>query len=114
MAQIEVTNEVVRVRLGSWERVGALHGDLTFPRSSVIAADAVPDVLDQVRGIRAPGFGWPSHALVGTWRGRGYRDFVCAYRSQRQGVVVQLKTEGFDRLLLSCAEPKSVVEALYA
>ncbi|MET0739953.1 MAG: hypothetical protein ABWZ26_00170 [Candidatus Nanopelagicales bacterium] len=114
MASIEVTNEVVRVRLSSWERFGALHGDLTFPRSSVVAADAVPDIVDQVRGVRAPGFGWPSHALVGTWRGRGYRDFVSVYRAQPQGVVVQLKAEAFDRLLLSCPEPKSVVAALYA
>ncbi len=115
MAHLDLTPDQLRLRLSRWERVGALHGDVAIPRDAVRSVRVVPDPLRAVKGLRAPGYGLPGHASVGTWRGRGWKDFVVAY-SGRPGVVIELRRDrpepDFRRLVVSVENPETVAAAL--
>jgi len=100
MSELEITDLTVTLRLSTLEKVGAVHGDLSVPRSSVRSAVAVPDAWQEVHGIRAPGYGMPGHAMLGTWRTDGGKDFVDV-RHGDPGVVVELDGQDFARIVLS-------------
>ena len=91
----------LRIHLGGWERLGALRGDLVISRTQVASMRVVDDVVQEMRGIRAPGYGFPGHAAIGTWRGHGYKDFVAVYWKQRRGVVISLTGADYDRVIVS-------------
>jgi hypothetical protein len=59
------------------------------------------DVVAEIRGMRAPGYGLPGHAAVGTWRGHGYKDFVAVYWKQRRGIVITMKDFPFEQVIVS-------------
>ncbi|GAA1693520.1 hypothetical protein GCM10009792_12000 [Microcella alkalica] len=58
------------LRLGLLDRVLALRGDARIRAADVAEIAVVPDGLDSVTGIRAPGLGIPGARKIGTWRRR--------------------------------------------
>lgn len=88
------------VRLGRWERLGGFHGDVTVPVSGLVRAMAVADVWEHLRGVRAPGTGWPGLIMLGTTRRQGLKDFCVVYR-HGPGLVVDLRDHEFARLVIS-------------
>ena len=109
---VRVGSELI-LELSMWEKLGALH------ESPRVSADAVEKVefIDQLwgsstlRGIRAPGTALPYVVLLGTLRGRGYRDFV-AMSGRGEGVVVTLKSGPFARWIFTLRQPKSDLDSL--
>ena len=109
---VRVGSELI-LELSMWEKLGALHNS---PR---ISADSVEKVefIDQLwgsstlRGIRAPGTALPYVVLLGTLRGRGFRDFV-AMSGRGEGVVVTLKSGPFARWIFTLRQPKSDLDSL--
>jgi hypothetical protein len=101
MATLLDEGGTIRIQLGPWERLGALRGDLVIPRSGIVSMRPSDDVVREVRGIRAPGYGLPGHAVVGTWRGRGFKDFVAVYWKRRRGIVITLEGQEYDRVVIS-------------
>ena len=55
VADLVIDDESMSVVLSAAERIEALHRDM--PRSSIVRVRAVPDGMDEVRGLRAPGTG---------------------------------------------------------
>ena len=109
---VKVGSELI-LELSIWEKLGALHNS---PR---VSADAVEKVefIDQLwgsstlRGIRAPGTALPYVVLLGTLRGRGFRDFV-AMSGRGEGVVLTLKSGPFTRWIFTLRQPKSDLDSL--
>ena len=109
---VKVGSELI-LELSIWEKLGALHNS---PR---VSADAVEKVefIDQLwgsstlRGIRAPGTALPYVVLLGTLRGRGFRDFV-AMSGRGEGVVLTLKSGPFARWIFTLRQPKSDLDSL--
>jgi hypothetical protein len=108
MARIAVEGDRVVVRLSGLERLGAfIGGDVSVPLSSVRAASVAPDPWTALRGIRAPGTGWPGVIALGHRRGSGIHDFAAVY-GHRPAVVVDLAGDRFDRLVVSTDDAQSV------
>ena len=109
---VRVGSELI-LELSMWEKLGALHDS---PRVSAHAVEKV-EFIDQLwgsstlRGIRAPGTALPYVVLLGTLRGRGYRDFV-AMSGRGEGVVVTLKSGPFARWIFTLRQPKSDLDSL--
>ena len=112
MADVLVVDGELVVRLGRFERLLALHGDVAVPLPQVSRAELSDDVLSEVRGVRAPGTGVPRRVALGTWRGRGWRDLVVVPRPG-SGLVVHL-AEGapWRRLLLRSDDAPTLAAAL--
>jgi len=113
MAKILKIGNELTLELSFWEKMGALH---LSPRTT-IASIARIEFIDQLwgsstlRGIRAPGTALPYVVLLGTLRGRNYRDFV-AMKGRGEGVVITLKSGPFARWIFTVRQPKSEISGL--
>jgi hypothetical protein len=105
-------NELI-LKLSFWEKLGALNSS---PRTSLDSIEKI-EFIDQLwgsstlRGVRAPGTAIPYVVLLGTLRGRGYKDFV-AMKGRGEGVVITLKSGPFARWIFTLEQPKSDISAL--
>jgi hypothetical protein len=105
-------NELV-LQLSFWEKLGALNSS---PRTTLDSIEKI-EFIDQLwgsstlRGVRAPGTALPYVVLLGTLRGRGYKDFV-AMKGRGEGVVITLKSGPFARWIFTLEQPKSDLSAL--
>jgi len=105
-------NELI-LQLSFWEKLGALNSS---PRTSLDSVEKI-EFIDQLwgsstlRGVRAPGTAIPYVVLLGTLRGRGYKDFV-AMAGRREGVIITLKSGPFARWIFTLRQPKSEISAL--
>ena len=105
-------NELI-LKLSFWEKLGALNSS---PRTSLDSIEKI-EFIDQLwgsstlRGVRAPGTAIPYVVLLGTLRGRGYKDFV-AMVGRGEGVVITLKSGPFARWIFTLEQPKSDISAL--
>src|SRR3954454_14819198 len=111
MPTVTVTPAIVTVRLSTAEKAGALHGDVSIPRSAIVAATVVEDPMSGVAGIRAPGYAMPGHAKLGTWRHHDGKDFIAVY-ADRPAVELRLAGQPYERLLISVDDPQAVVAQL--
>lgn len=111
MATLEVEGENLILRMSRREKIGGLHGDVRVPRTSVRAVTASNEPWKVLRGIRAPGTGCPGLIMLGTTRGRGWKDFNAVYR-RRPVVIVDLEGEAFARLVVTSDEAPAVVDRL--
>jgi len=111
MATIRREGDEVVVKLNDLEKAGALRGDVRAPASAVQSVRVVENPFKEVRGIRAPGTGFPRVIALGTWRRRGAKDFVAAYRGE-PAVVVELAGAEFARLIVSSHDAAALAAEL--
>jgi hypothetical protein len=100
MAEVLIEGDDLVVHLSALERLGAMRGDVRVPRSTVTECRVSSDPWSELRGIRAPGTGWPGVISLCTRRGDGIRDFAAVY-GKRPAVVVELSGAEFNRLVVS-------------
>ena len=113
MAKVKVVGDELILELSFWERLGALHSS---PRVSLRAVTKVQFIdnlwsKEVLRGVRAPGTGIPYVLLLGTMRGRNYRDFT-AIKGRGIGVEICLNEGPFERWIFTLRQPKSELEQL--
>ncbi|MEV1142441.1 hypothetical protein [Micromonospora sp. NPDC049799] len=111
MATVEITAERIRVRLSPAEKIFALRGDLSFPRTCVRGAEVVLDGVTAPRGLRAPGLGLPGLRNVGTWRARSGTEFV-SVRTGQPAVRITLIGQPYDSLLIGSDDPAALARRL--
>lgn len=111
MAAIEIDRDSVHVRLSTAEKIWALRGDLTFPRTAVRQVEVVPDGLAATRGLRAPGLAVPGARKVGTWRGRAGTEFV-SVRGGEPAVRITLTGQRYDAVLIGATQPEELARRL--
>ena len=104
MAQLVIDGDDLVVELSTLEKLGALHGDVSVPLRAVRNVRASVTPYREVRGIRAPGTGWPRRIAIGTWRYRGGKDFACIVGKQ-PAVVVELEDAAYGRLVVGSPTP---------
>lgn len=109
---LQKDNEVI-LQLSFLERLGAIHGSPRVPQNSILKIDFVEDLWGTqiLRGVRSPGTALPYIVLLGTLRGRGFKDFV-AIKGRRPGCVVTLSSGPFERWLFTLEQPKSELAGL--
>lgn len=111
MPEVQVGETVVVLHLSTLERLGALHGDVVIPRPSIRSARVAANPWSELRGLRAPGTGWPGRIALGTWRGRFGRDFFAVF-GREPAVVLELRDQRFARVVVSVPDPGAIVAAL--
>jgi hypothetical protein len=113
MAHFEVDGDRLVLRLTAAEHLESIHGDLEMPRDSVTSARATDDVWSELRGIRAPGTGIPGVVAVGTRRGGFGKDFAVVH-GKGPGVVVELREQAFQRIVITVPDPEAEVARITA
>ena len=110
MASVMLKNDTLLVRLALLEKIGAFHGDLRVPLSTIREV-YVSDTFAPVRGVRMPGTGLPGVIALGTRRYRGERDFTALYVCWR-AVVMELEGWEYKRVSVSDPNPERVKELI--
>jgi hypothetical protein len=113
MATLEIEGTELAVRLSLLEQFGALSRGPRVPIEAIADVRAVPSAWQELRGLRAPGTGWPGRIALGTWRGTRYKDF-CAVYGKGPGVVVDLNGASWARFVVSTDDPDAVAAGLTA
>ena len=113
MAKVKVVGEELILELSFWERVGALHSSPRVSLNAVTKVEFSDNLWSNkvLRGVRAPGTGIPYRVLLGTMRGRRYRDFT-AINGRGAGVIICLNEAPFERWIFTLRQPKSELEGL--
>ena len=108
MARLLISREGLHLSLSGWEQLGSIHADIRVPFSHIIKAEIAEKPWRILRGIHAPGIGIPRFIMLGTMRAKRKKDFCAIYR-HRIAVVVHLRDEPFNRLIVTCAEAEKIV-----
>ena len=113
MAKVVQVGDELILELSFWEKMGALHSSPRVSAHSVEKVEFFDELWgsDTLRGVRAPGTALPYVVLLGTLRGRRYRDFV-AMRGRGEGVVLTLRSGPFARWIFTLKQPKSEISGL--
>jgi hypothetical protein len=113
MAKVKVMGDEVILELSFWERVGALHSSPRVSLNAVTKVEFIDNLWSNkvLRGVRAPGTGIPYKVLLGTMRGREFRDFT-AIKGRGAGVEICLNEGPFERWIFTLRQPKSEIESL--
>lgn len=104
MAELAIEPDTIVVRLSLLEKLGAMHGDVHVPRSSVREVRVTSKPWNEVRGMRAPGTGVPGVIMLGTMRGMFGKDFCAVYRHQ-SAIVIELEDHSYQRLIVCTQHP---------
>jgi hypothetical protein len=113
MATVKVVGDELVLELSFWERVGALHSSPRVSLNAVTKVEFIDNLWSNkvLRGVRAPGTGIPYKVLLGTMRGREFRDFT-AIKGRGAGVEICLNEGPFERWIFTLRQPKSEIESL--
>lgn len=113
MPTITIDTDTLTVHLTRAEQLAGLRRGIRVPLSSVTGVAVVADALAAARGMRAPGLAIPHRTKIGTWRGRGHRQFICARRGV-PAVRIRLSGTGDDELVLSVPDAEAHARRLTA
>ncbi len=113
MAKIVDAGSELVLQLSIWENLGALHVSPRATKSAITKVEFVDQLWgsDSLRGIRAPGTAIPYVILLGTLRGRGYKDFV-AMKGRGRGCILTFDDGPFERWIFTLRQPESELTGL--
>lgn len=114
MAKLVVVGGRVEVVLSQAERLAALRGDVSAALGEVADVRVSPHPFGELRGIRAPGTGFPGVIALGTWRHRGGKDFAAIYRRRPAVIVTLRRGHEFERFIVGVEDPDQAVAAVRA
>jgi len=102
MAKIIVDDTQLVLKLNWLEKIGALHGNLVVDKSKLVSKNsyAKPWSAEVLKGLRAPGTGFPNLILLGTMRYKGGKDFTAIYK-KRAVNVYEFKDYSFKRWIVT-------------
>jgi hypothetical protein len=103
----------LRVSMSGKEELGALKKSFSVPLHQVINIARVSDLWVHLRGIRAPGTGFPGVIMLGTTRYQGKKDFNAVY-GHKPGFVVTLSGNEFTRILITESAAQITLEQVTA
>jgi len=113
VASFEIIGGDLRLALSGFEKLEGLHGDIVVPLGTVCDVRVVPTAWPELRGIRAPGTGFPGVVAVGTRRGAFGKDFA-AVHGRGPAVVVELEGAPYRRLIATADNAESTTAMIRA
>ncbi|MGI5499211.1 hypothetical protein [Lentzea sp. CA-135723] len=109
MAVVSVQGQDLVVEMEGLDKLWALKSRLTIPLANVRGATVDPGIVDEPKGIKAPGTHVPKVITAGTFHHDGEKVFW-AVRDAQKAVVVELADETYTRLVVEVDDPRAVVE----
>lgn len=110
MAQIILEDAGIRVKLSFWEKLGAIHGDLFIPATSLRGALPAEEGWQRTLGARIPGTYVPLLAIYGTYRWKT-KDFVAWHKGEQ---VLQLNLSGkpYSRVFVGVSDAVALADQI--
>jgi hypothetical protein len=114
MAELEVEDGELVLRLSGIEKAEAIQSDLHVRLSAVRGVEVIDDTMEMTRiktGFKV-GMRFPGRASVAAVRRPGHTMFVAVHHDTPRGVRVLLEGDTYDEWIVGAADPESVVAIL--
>ncbi len=89
----------------------AFKSELAIPIDQVVDAKTDTENMPYPMGMRAPGTHFPGLIIAGTYRANGRKVFWDV-RNMRKAVVIDLKNNAYDRLVVEVHDPQATVKRI--
>lgn len=103
-------NKLVVTPLGI-NKITSLKQKLEIPLNNVLGASVDEGILNENKGIKAPGTELPGYYWVGDFTKDGEKSFF-NIKKGNPPVVIQLKNEKYSRLILGVDNPEEIVKLI--
>ncbi|NUP50124.1 MAG: hypothetical protein HOW97_22845 [Catenulispora sp.] len=113
MAHISVEGDNLVVKMTGLDKLWALKSSLSIPLANVRGATADPGIIQEPKGMRAPGTRVPGVITAGTFHIDGERVFWDVHDASK-AVVIELADERYARLVVEVADPRAAVRDIEA
>ena len=94
-----------------WHRLWALKRRLIIPVSAIVSARHDPAAARGAKGLKWPGTHVPGYFAAGSFR-RGGQWTFWDVRDPERAIVVELRGQRYDRLVVEVQDPKESVQLL--
>jgi hypothetical protein len=112
MPKIELKSDRIVIHLSFWERIGALHGDVTIPATSLRGAVALTEPKwYRTLGLRVPGAALPGLGIYGTYIWAKKRDFV-AWRWGSSVLQLNLSGKPYTRVFIGVQDASALADEI--
>jgi hypothetical protein len=111
MARLLIKGDSLHLSLSGWEQLGSLHADIRVPLRHIDSVESSENPRRLLKGIRAPGTGFPGIIMLGTMRWKGKKDFCVVYL-RHSAVVVSLRDEPFARLIVTSDQAEQLTQRI--
>ncbi len=113
MAALVIDGDDLLIALTGLEQIAAFHRDVRLPRASIRTIGIEADPWCALRGIRAPGTGFPGVIAYGVRRSTGERPDFAAVRGRGPAVRIELGPPArYARVLVTVRDPEATVAAV--
>lgn len=111
MARVRIDGDTLEVTIEGIDQLLSLHRRLRIPLDGVTGAHADPAAREQRAGLKAVGARIPGVVRAGTFHRDGAKVFWDVHRGDG-AVVIDLRGQVWDRLVVEVADPRAAVGLL--
>src|SRR5258708_1911689 len=111
MAQVHIEGENLIVDIEGLDKLWTFRSRLTIPLSNVRGATIDPGIVNDRKGIRAPGTYVPGVIVAATYHSEGERVFWDVH-DPAKAVVIELADEKYARLVIGVDDPQATVSLI--
>ena len=110
--RVAIVGRTLEVEPQGLDKMWSFKRKLVVPLEHVLGASEDPGILDDTKGLRAPGLHVPGK-WAGTYMEHGEKTYWNVTRPESP-IVIQLKDEHYDRLVLGVKHPRELVDQINA
>ena len=110
--KVAIVGQTLEIEPQGLDKVWSFKGKLVVPLEHVLGASEDPGILEDAKGLRSPGLHVPGK-WAGTYIEHGEKTFWNVTRPESP-IVIQLKGERYDRLVLGVEQPRDLVNQINA
>ncbi|MFT8556420.1 hypothetical protein [Liquorilactobacillus hordei] len=107
---VKIENHKLLVAPQGINKIAALKNKIEVPMQHVLGASIDIGILNDSKGLRAPGTSLPGY-WAGSFKKDGEESFFNIKRENKP-VVIQLKNEKYTRLVLGVDKPEDIVDLI--
>lgn len=114
MVELSISGDTLVLHVRGADRLWAFKGSLEIPLQHIVAIRADPSIArGWWHGLRFPGTNIPGVITAGTFYQDGNKIFWDVHDPDKT-VVIELKDERYDKLIVEVAEPNTAVDLVKA
>ena len=112
MPQIEIKDDEIVIRLGFWQRLAAVHGDVHIPATSIRGAVVADEKWVRTLGFRVPGTALPGLIIAGTYIKPKDSAFVYWKRGDKSLLQLNLSGRPYNRVFIGVDDAAALADQI--
>lgn len=112
MAELSVDGDELVLLLSAVEKLEAVHGDLSAPRTAVRSIEVLDDAHEPADHGFKVGERLPGHSEVGVVRTDGEKLFAVVHHDTPRGVRINFDGTDYDAWIVGADDPESLKQRL--